>query len=232
MKKFVIILLALTGVTQLHAQFVIGWSGGWAPARELNREIYVYNAVNSALTEKMGAVHWYQGPVIGFRSGTDDGPFVELLYQRKRVKVGSEWDSSGVTMTREMKTLCNTFNLGFGFQTGGWRIGFSFDAGRFKGFGRRGAKDGIDDTAWERIWVKDNSRILFISKRLYIAETIFVERQFGFLCLRAYCQLPGIRAEMDRLDEWMFGNDINFAQNQSQAFWNFGMSLTVALGGK
>src|SRR5688572_529835 len=111
-RLFFIVLVALLPVAA-QAQFVLGWSAGWSPCRELNREIYVYNAINGALSDKMEEVHWYQGPVIGLRMG-EDGGFVELLYQRKRCKVASEWDSAGVTMTREMKTLCNTYNLGFG----------------------------------------------------------------------------------------------------------------------
>lgn len=232
MKRLLICILALTGSAQLHAQFIFGWSAGWSPCRELNREIYVYNAINGALTDKMEEVHWYQGPVIGFRSGKGEGGFVELLYQRKRCKVGSEWDSAGVAMTREMKTLCNTYNFGFGYQGNGWRIGMSLDGGRFKGFGRRGAQDGIGDVAWERIWVVDNKRLyLFSIYRLYLSETIFVEKEMGVLNARFFWQLPGTKANLDELDEWMFGSDINYGNDQEQSFWNFGMAITIALGG-
>lgn len=235
MKRLILLMLAVTAMVQLHAQFVFGWSGGWAPCRELNREIYVYNQVNKhGLGKEMEPVHWYQGPVIGFRKGEEDGAFVELLYCRKRCKVASEFDSSGVAMTRQIKTLCNTYNLGFGFQGGGWRIGMSFDAGRFKGFGRRGTADGIGDTAWDRIWVVDKKRLIGISiYRLYISESIFVEKSFadGIINIRGYLQLPGTKAQLDRLDQFLFADELNFGEYQHQSFWNFGMSLTIAIGG-
>lgn len=235
MKRLIILLLAILGMEQLHAQFVFGWSGGWAPCRELNREIYVYNQVNKhGLDKEMDAVHWYQGPVIGFRAGDEDGGFVELLYTRKRSKVASEFDSSGVAMTRQIKTLCNTYNLGFGFQSSGWRIGMSFDFGRFKGFGRRATVDGIGDTPWDRIWVLDKKRLIGISiYRLYISETVFVERSLadGLINIRAYCQLPGTKAQLDGLDWFLFKDELNFGNYQEQSFWNFGASLTIAIGG-
>lgn len=235
MKRLLILILAALGFVQLPAQFVFGWSGGWAPCRELNRELYVYNQINKhGLDKEMGAVHWYQGPVIGFRSGNDDGGFVELLYSRKRCKVGSEFDSAGVAMTREIKTLCNTYNLGFGFQAGDWRVGFSFDGGRYKGFGRRSAKDAIGDTEWDRIWVQDKKRLYGISiYRLYIAETVFVERIFadGLINVRAYCQLPGTKAQFDGLDWFLFKQELNFGNYQEESFWNFGASVTFAIGG-
>lgn len=229
--KRLLLITCIAVTSSAHAQFVFGWSGGYAPCRELNREIYVYNAINSALNKPMGEVHWYQGPVIGFRS-PDEGGFFELLYSRKRVKVTSEWDSSGVTMTRQMKVLCNTYNLGFGYQKNGWRIGVSLDGGRFKGFGRRGEKDGIGDRDWQRIWVVDKTRLyLFAIYRLYLAETIFVEKQQGIFNVRLYAQLPGKSSNLDKLDEWLFGSDINFAMDQEQSFVNLGMSLTIAIGG-
>lgn len=235
MKRLLLLILAAGAVVQVHAQFVFGWSGGWAPCRELNREIYVYNQVNKhGLDKEMDPVHWYQGPVIGIRSGNDDGPFFELLYNRKRAMVAAEFDSAGVAMTRQIKTLCNTYNLGMGVQGGGWRIGISFDAGRFKGFGRRGTVDGIRDLEWNRIWVLDKSRVLGISVyRLYISETIFVERSFanGIVNLRAYCQLPGTKAQLDGLDWFLFRQELNFGNFQHQSFWNFGASLTIAIGG-
>ncbi len=235
MKKLLVILIALGGVVQLHAQFIFGWNAGWAPCRELNREIYVYNQINKhGLEKEMGEVHWYQGPVIGFRSGSDEGGFVELLYSRKRCKVGSEFDSAGVSMSREIKTLCNTFNLGFGYQSDGWRIGVSVDAGRFKGFGRRAPTSGIGDVEWDRIWVQDKRRLVGISiYRLYLAETIFIERSLadGILNVRAYCQLPGTNAQLDGLDEFLFKQELNFGNYQHEIFWNFGASITIAIGG-
>lgn len=216
-------------LTAMHAQFVVGWSGGYAPARELNREIYVYNAINGHnLSKEMNEVHWYQGPAVGFRSRGD--VYVELLYSRKRSKVTSEFDSSGVLMTRQMKVLCNTWNFGVGFQADGWRIGASFDLGRFKGFGRRGVASDIGDKAWDRIWTLDNRRVAFISMRLICTETVYVERYFGLFNVRAYVQFPGINSEMDGLDTWMFGSDLNFGKAQKQGFLNVGAMVSLAFG--
>lgn len=230
MKRSVALITALFIVhSGLFAQLVLGWNAGYAPARELNREIYVYNAINGHnLSKEMGDVHWYQGPAVGLRTTGD--VYVELLYSRKRSKVASEFDSSGVLMTREMKVLCNTINFGVGFQADGWRIGASFDLGRFKGFGRRGVESTIGDQDWIRIWTLDDRRVAFISMRLICTETFYVERSFGLLNLRAYVQLPGINSEMDGLDTWMFGSDLNYASAQKQGFLNAGLMVSLAIG--
>jgi hypothetical protein len=218
-------------VTYGKAQFVFGWSGGYSPNHELNRMIYVYNEVNKhALSKEMAPIHWYQGMVIGFRS-PEEGPYLELLYTRKRTKVESEWDSSGVAMTREIKALVNTWNFGIGYQSGGWRVGFSMDLGRYKGFGRRGPESGIGDQKWKRIWEVDNTRIYLFSVRLTCSETVYVERQIGgFVNVRLFAQLPGIGTELDVLDNWLFGSDLNFAMDQEQQIFNFGAAVTIAIG--
>lgn len=85
---------------------IVGWNAGYALAPELNRTIYVYNALNTTLTKPMNEVHWYQGPVVGVRLG--DEVFFELLYSRKRVVVSSGWDSYGVGMERQLKVVANS----------------------------------------------------------------------------------------------------------------------------
>lgn len=229
MKKTGILVLLLLSVAA-RAQFIIGWSGGYALCRELNREIYVYDQINGALTKEMKPVHWYQGLVIGFQS-PGDGPFGELTYNRKRAMVSSEWDSSGVEMTRQLKVLCNTFNLGFGYRNSGWTIGISCDLGRFKGKGRRGVKSSIGDQEFERLWVLDRTRLLGIAVyRLFAQETIFVERNFGFINFRLYAQLPGMSSQLDGLDTWMFGQDLNFGMHQHERFFNLGAQVTFSIG--
>lgn len=231
MKRILLMITLVLAAAYGKAQFVFGWSGGYAPNHELNRMIYVYNEINKHnLTKEMGPLHWYQGPLIGVRTA-DEGAFMELLYSRKRTKVESEWDSSGVTMTREIKALCNTFNFGFGFQSDGWRIGASLDLGRFKGFGRRGAEDGIGDQKWKRIWEVDKTRLWLISVRLTCSETVYVEREIGgFVNVRLFAQLPGIGTDLDMLDDWLFGSDLNFGMNQEQNILNFGAAVTIAIG--
>src|ERR1044071_1771464 len=202
MKRIAIIALLLLSF-MARAQFTIGWSGGYALCRELNREIYVYDQINSALTKEMKPVHWYQGLVIGFQT-PGDGIFGELTYNRKRATVSSEWDSSGVEMTRQLKVLCNTYNLGVGFRSNGWAIGISWDFGRFKGKGRRGPKSSIGDQEFERLWVQDRTRLYGIAiYRLFCQETFFVERNFGFVNFRMYAQFPGVSSQLDGLDSWM-----------------------------
>ena len=216
----------------LSAQFVFGWSGGYAMPHELNREIYIYNAINGALKKEMPEVHWYQGPVIGFRSG-NDGPYVELLYNRKRALVASEFDSSSVPMRRELKVLYNTWDLGVGYKSNGWGIGTSFDAGRFKGKGRRGPEATIGDQDFEKLWVLDKTRLLGIAVyQLSIAQTVWVERSFGPATLRFYFQFPWMRSQMEGLDTWLFGGQLNFKTYNVDRFTNFGTSLTIYLGKK
>ena len=231
MKRILITLLAFIAGVPLSAQFIIGWSGGYAPNRELNREIYVYNAINRHnLSKEMGEVHWYQGPVVGIRVPMSSTAYVELLYNRKRIKVSSEFDSSGVTMARELKTLVNTFNLGFGIGNENWTFGCSVDFGRDKGFGKRGVAENIGDQAWQRLWLVEQYRILGISNRLVLTETIFVERHLGFINIRLFAQLPGISSETDRLDAWLFGADLNYAKAQVHRPFNVGAMITVSIG--
>src|ERR1041385_3457676 len=102
--------------TCVSAQFEIGWNGGYANPQELNREIYVYNAINSTgngLKKEMPAVHWYQGLVVGFESPGDF--FGELKAVRRSCMVSSEFDSAGVAMKRQLKVQANTLNLGCGY---------------------------------------------------------------------------------------------------------------------
>lgn len=214
------------------AQFVLGWSGGYATPHELNRVLYVYNSVNKAgLTKEMKPVHWCQGPMIGFQYNQSD-LMLELSYSRKRAKVASEFDSSGVAMTRELKVLSNTYNFGFGYHLGEhFTIGGSFDLGRFKGKGRRGPKDGIGDQDWDRLWVKDKTRLLGISiYRLYLAETVFAELNMGIVNLRFYAQVLGMRAKLDGLDHWLFGNQLIFGEDEYESMVNYGICLYVKLG--
>lgn len=230
MKRLLLFLCVLLSAREANAQFIIGWNAGYAPTRELNREIYVYNAINRhGLTKEMNEIHWFQGPVIGYRVQGDDG-FVELCYNRKRSKVGAEFDSAGVGMSREMKTLVNTWNFGFGVGDENWTIGASFDFGRYKGFGRRGAQSGIGDQPWERLWTIDNTRLYVISVRLIMSETIFIERHFGFMNLRVFAQFPGITSELDGLDYWLFGADLNYGMTQRQKIFNVGAMLTLSIG--
>jgi hypothetical protein len=215
------------------AQFMIGWNAGYGNARELNREIYIYDAINrSGLKKEMKEVHWNQGPAIGFRAGGDGG-FLELIYSRKKAMVSSTFDSASVPFTRQMKVYSNTWNLGFGMNKSGWGIGMSFDFGRFKGFGRRGPEDGIKDVAWKRLWVLDRTRLLGIAvARLYITETFFVERKVGIFSVRLYAQLFGMREQLDGLDSWLFGADLNYAMPSEEHFNNYGIAVFINLGKK
>lgn len=232
MNRLVFLLLFCCSADVISAQFIVGWSAGYAPTRELNREIYVYNAINGHnLSKEMAEIHWYQGPVVGWRIGNSES-YVELLYNRKRSKVSAEFDSSGVLMTREMKTLINTWNFGFGLGNDQWTFGGSFDFGRYKGFGRRGVESTIGDESWQYLWHIDKTRILFVSVRLLLTETIFIERHFGFMNVRLFTQIPGISVEMDGLDSWLFGGDLNFAMAQKQRPWNVGLMVTFSIGGR
>lgn len=216
----------------LSAQFVFGWTGGYGSPRELNREIYIYNAINGALKKEMPQVHWFQGPVIGFRAGGDGG-YVELLYHRKRTLVASEFDSSNVAMRRELKVLYNTWNLGFGYNPNGWGIGTSIDAGRFKGKGRRGPEETIGDQDFKKLWVTNKTRMLGIAVyQLSLAQTVWVERSFGPATLRFYFQFPWMRSQMEVLDYWLFGGQLNYKTYSVDRFVNFGTSLTIKLGKK
>lgn len=219
--------------TSISAQFMIGWNAGYGNARELNREIYVYNALNATgLKKEMGQVHWYQGPAIGFRT-PGDGFFGELMYSRKKAMVSSQFDSAAVPFVRQMKVYSNTWNLGFGYNSNGWGIGMSFDFGRFKGFGRRGAESSIKDQDWQRLWVQDRTRLIGIAiYRLYITETVFVEKKFNFVSVRLYAQLFGMRCKLDGLDAWMFGADLNYAMPSEEHFNNYGMAIIINLGKK
>jgi hypothetical protein len=217
---------------KLPAQFMIGWNGGYANPRELNREIYIYDAINGPnLTKKMQPVHWNQGPLIGMRIGNEG--FVEFTYTRKKAAVSSEFDSSSVPMIRQMKVFCNTFNLGFGYTSNNWTIGGSFDFGRFKAFGRRGTVEGIKDQDWQRLWVLNKTRILLIAvDRAYITESVFVERAFGIVSVRAYVQFGGMKKRMDGLDPWLFGTELNYADPNEERFPNYGLSVFFKLGKK
>jgi hypothetical protein len=230
MTRCIILFFLLLFNCDVSAQLIFGWSGGYAPVRELNREIYIYNQINGHnLKDEMSEVHWFQGPVTGFRFQNNDGPFVELLYSRKRCKVESQFDSAGVEMNRQIKTLCNTWNFGFGVTTGNWTFGMSLDLGRFKGFGRRGPSSSIGENSWQRLWVVDNSRVAFISVRLIMMETIFIERKMGFLRVRLFAQLPGMGKTMDGLDDWLFGAPLNWELAQKQQFVNTGISVFISL---
>ncbi len=217
----------------LHAQqLVLGWSGGYATPRELNREIYVYNAVNSAgLKKPMQEVHWNQGPAFGYRF-SDDNFYVELIYSRKRAMVSSEFDSSGIAMARQLKVLSNTYNFGFAWRRNGWAIGASFDAGRFKGKGRRGEKGGIKGQDWERLWVLDDTKVfVFSAFRLYLAQTLFVERSFGDIAtVRLYAQVNGRKSNMDGLDKWLFGRGLNHFVHNEDRFTSYGVMFYFTIG--
>lgn len=224
-----LLLLSLLLSFQANAQFLIGWCGGYATPHELNREIYIYNEINSSnLTKKMKEVHWYQGPQIGFRYGEER--FGEFTYSRKRAMVRSEFDSAGISMTREMKVFCNTINFGFGIAGDGWRIGASFDFGRFKAFGRRDQTSLIKEEPWRRIWVINNTRIMGIAMyRLYLTETIFVDRTVGRFDFRLYAQLFGMKKELDGLDYWLFGTQLNYGLAQEERFTNYGITVFINL---
>jgi hypothetical protein len=218
----------------VSAQFLIGWNAGYGNARELNREIYVYDALEgSRLSKPMGQVHWNQGPAVGFRLSDGDGPFLEFMYSRKKASISSLFDSASVPFTRQMKVYSNTWNFGLGVSKNGWVAGMSFDLGRFKGYGRRGAVAGIKDVDWTRLWVLDKTRLLGIAvARLYITETFFVERKFSFISVRLYAQLFGIRGKLDGLDHWLFGADLNYAMPSEEHFNNYGIAVFINLGKK
>ncbi len=223
-------LLTLLISFQAHAQFLIGWLGGYGTPHELNREIYIYNEINSSgLKKKMHEVHWNQGPIIGFRIG--DEKFGELTYSRKRASVHSEFDSAGISMSRQMKVYCNTWNFTFGIKSNGWCLGGSVDLGRFKGFGRRDQTSLIKKEPWRRLWVIDNTRLIGIAIfRLYITETVFVERSFGRVNFRLYAQLFGMKRQLDGLDNWLFGSGLNYGLAQEERFTNYGIAVFLNLG--
>jgi hypothetical protein len=209
----------------LKAQIVIGVTGGYANPKELNREIYVYNTVNAAgLTKQMDAVHWYRGIVLGFQSKGD--LFGDFRYVRRSCTVSSEFDSSGVAMTRQLKVQSNTFNLGVGFRADGWVFGASWDFGGFKGKGRKGAKEGIKDRDWFRLWVHDSSPIL----RAQTGSTLFVGREFGFIGVRLYAQFQFMKLIFDELDPWMFGTRLNESYWNRDKFNNYGLEVSFLLG--
>lgn len=234
MRPFLILSLVLSlAVSGLSAQkrFVIGWSGGYAFPNELNRELYIYNAINRPnLKKEMPLVHWYQGPTLGMHFGDDR--YFELLYSRKRALVASEFDSSGVAMTRQLKVLLNTWNFGLGTRVNGWGIGTSIDFGRYKGKGRRGPESEIKSQDFQKLWVLDNKRLLGIAiYQLTIAQTFYVERSFGnFAGLRLYAQIHYMKMQMDGLDPWLFGRGLNYFVYNEGRFTNVGAMLYFNLG--
>lgn len=234
MRPFLILsLLCTLAVSGLSAQkrFVIGWSGGYAFPNELNRELYIYDAINRPnLKKEMPLVHWYQGPALGMRFGDD--LYFEMLYTRKRSFVASEFDSSGVAMTRQLKVLLNTWNFGLGIRSNGWGIGTSFDFGRFKGKGRRGPEASIKDQDFQNLWVLDNRRLVgFAVYKFTIAETFYIEHSLGsFAGLRLYAQLHYTKMQMDGLDPWLFGRGLNYFVNNEARFTNVGAMLYFNLG--
>lgn len=212
-----------------NAQFLIGYTGGHCGLRELNREIYVYNVMNKPV-KPMKEINWYQGPTIGFRTG--GSPFLEVTYNRKKAFTHSEFDSSGVVMNRQMKVYCNTLNFGIGGRIDSWSFGGSMDFGRFKGFGRRGPEETIKDQEWRRLWVVDNKHILFLSVRLYCTATFWIEKSFGIMSVRLYTQPFAFKQEMDGLDRWFFGGDLNYGKGNEEKFGNTGIAVYLNLGGK
>lgn len=230
--RLLFVLSACLVLYNLSAQrFILGWSGAYATPHELNRELYVYNAINrSGLKKEMKMVHLNQGPAIGMRFG--DEKYFELLYSRKRSLVASEFDSSGVAMTRQLKVLLNTWNFGIGINKNGWGIGTSIDLGRFKGKGRRGPEDGIKDQDFKKLWVLDSKRLVGIAiYQLTLAETFYVERSFGnFMGLRLYAQIQYTKIQMDGLDAWLFGGGLNYAEFNSDRFNNYGAMLYFNFG--
>lgn len=227
----------------LSAQLIIGYNGGHTGLRDLNREIYVYNQINAHQLDKpMHELHWFQGPVVGFR--TPGSPYFEMTYNRKKVRTQSVFtdSTSGQEYNRQIKVYCNTFNFGFGVRVDDWSFGGSMDFGRFKGFGRRGPSASIKDTTWTRLFVVDNTRLIGISVRLYFAATFWVERTVGILTVRLYTQPLAFRQPMDGLDNWFFpnrysadpggGGYIDYASPNEQNFLNSGISIFLNIGGK
>jgi hypothetical protein len=227
-------------VLKANSQFMIGYTGGHTGLRELNREIHIYNEINgSNLKEPMHPIHWFQGPVIGIRGGDD--VYFELSYNRKKARTESSFDSLGEPYHRQIKVYSNTFNFGFGKHVGKWAFGASMDFGRFKGFGRRGPEASLNDSAWTRLFVVQNTRIIGISVRLYFAATFYVERTFGIATIRLYTQPLAFRQRMDGLDNWFFPNryaadpgggaSMNYAEPNEEHFINSGISIFLNLGG-
>lgn len=228
--KFLIPLLLLF-TAPASAQFMIGYNVGHCNLRELNREIYVYNKLNTTLTKEMHEIHWYQGPTIGIR--TPGNVFFEFMYTRKKASTSSSFDSSGVDMKRQVKVYGNTFNFGIGYRTDdGWGIGGSMDFGRFKGFGKRGPEETIKDAEWKRLWVQDNTRLVGISVRLYFSATFWVEKTFGIATVRLYTQPMAFKQTMDGLDTWLFGAELNYAKGNDESFKNTGIAVYLNIGGK
>jgi hypothetical protein len=226
----ILIPLFLLFMLRADAQIMIGYTGGRCHMPELNREIYIYNVMNSPV-KPMKELHWFQGPTIGFRS--PGSPFFEVMYSRKKASTMSVFDSSGVVMNRRMKVYGNTFNFGFGARTNsGWGFGGSMDLGRFTGYGKRGPEETIKDQEWQRLWVVDKTRILFISVRLYCAATFWVEKTVGIMTVRLYTQPLAFKQEMDGLDKWFFGGDLNYAKGNEEKFGNTGIAVYLNLGGK
>ncbi len=226
--KFIILLLFVFAIRG-NAQFMIGYTAGHCSPRELNREIHIYNVLNTELTKKMHEINWFQGPTIGVRSRSD--VYFELMYSRKKASTFSKFDSSGVDMMRQMKVYGNTLNFGFGTRIDGWAFGGSMDFGRFKGFGRRGPEASIKDLAWQRLWVVDNNRILGISVRLYFAFTFYVEKTIGIATIRLYSQQLAFKQGMDGLDNWLYGAGLNFGKDQEDSFRNTGIAVYLNIGG-
>ncbi len=232
MKHLVFLFALFSATAPLSAQFIIGWSAGYGDPQELNREIYLYNAINkSGLTKEMNEVHWNQGLAIGVRSPTD--VFFELLYSRKRIKVHSEFDSAGVAFERQLKVLSNTLNFGMGVQDEKWAFGMSFDLGRFKGRGRRGAASSIGDKEYTDLWVLDDSRFYGIKyAKLYAGLTAFAELRLGLFAARFYVQWMFSKNQMDGLEYWLFNENLNFEKYEMDKYSSAGLMLSFQFGGR
>ncbi|HTL82796.1 MAG TPA: hypothetical protein VL651_13880 [Bacteroidia bacterium] len=222
--------------TSLSSQVILGWSGGYAPDREINRNIYVYNTINTpGLTKQMPEMHYYQGPVVGFRAASDDG-YLELLWNRKWASVSSEFDSSGVPMQRELRSRVNTFNWGGAYSIDGWSAGMSFDFGFCKGMGKRAAKDGFKDRDYEWLWTPEHF-LRLVNRILPDGNTIWIERDLGkFAAVRIYAQMFWIATDLtseksgNKIDYWFFGSELNYANPMVQRFNNYGLEIFLKLG--
>jgi hypothetical protein len=239
--KFILPLVLLFAING-QAQLIIGYTAGHTGLRDLNREIYVYNQINAhQLDKSMHELHWFQGPVVGFR--TPGNVYFELTYNRKKASTRSVFTdtASGTEFNRQIKVYCNTYNFGVGFRADGWSFGGSMDFGRFKGFGRRGPGSSIKDTAWTRLFVVERTRIIGISVRLYFAATFWVERTVGIATIRLYTQPLAFKQPMDGLDSWFFPNryatdpaghgDMDFGAPNEEHFLNSGISIFLNIGG-
>jgi hypothetical protein len=225
---YFILTVLLIPITTSAQSLIVGYNAGYGFARDLNRELYIYNAINGhQIKKEMGPAHWFKGPTAGFRIGNE--AFYELLYTWKACNVHSEFDSANVPFVRQLRVYQYSFQHAMGIRVGNVSFGASVDYGRFRGKGRRGPESGIKDQEWEMIWKNENPFGL-LSLVIPTRYTLFTEFHWGLGAVRLFCQFAPMQSDLGYLDHWLFGTYLNYGKYMRDHFTNFGVMVSLHVG--